>query len=98
MNMPSNRFYVIAYDIQDDRQRRQASRVLLAHGERVQKSLYECELKPAALQKIQLALQPLYNPEQDRLRLYRLCAQCLKHTQTYGQQAAIATLPDFWLV
>lgn len=68
--------YLACFDISDDANRERAGKTLLAHGERVQKSVFEIALRrPQDLQALRDALLPLLG-EGDDLRFYRLCADC----------------------
>ncbi len=42
----ARRFYVISYDVVDDRRRDRLYRLLLDHGDRVQYSVFCCQLNP----------------------------------------------------
>jgi CRISPR-associated protein Cas2 len=89
-------FYVIAYDVQSDRSRGRMATLLLAHGERVQQSLYECELLPFQREMLEHKLAQQLQDE-DHLRIYTLCKQCLTQVKTYGNRP-LAQLPRLWLI
>ena len=40
-------FVVVAYDVADDRRRLRIMKMMQGHGEHVQESVFECDLKPA---------------------------------------------------
>ena len=69
-------FVVICYDIPDDKRRNRVGKLLEGYGNRVQKSVFECDLKPDNLSTLKLRLGKMIKKE-DTLRYYYLCAQCL---------------------
>lgn len=69
-------FYIIAYDISDDHRRLEVSHTLEAYGERVQKSVFECELTATELKQLLDKLQAILEPDEDNLRCYNLCQLC----------------------
>jgi len=86
-------FVVVCYDVPDDRRRTKMSNILKGYGSRVQRSVFECDLTLTQLQKLKGKLSRLVT-EEDGLRYYYMCAQCLakvevvkgppvEHTQLY---------------
>ena len=69
-------FVVVCYDIPNDRRRLKVGKILEGFGARVQKSVFECDLKLQHLQKLKQKLAKVLKDE-DSLRYYYLCAQCL---------------------
>jgi CRISPR-associated protein Cas2 len=69
-------FVVICYDIPDDKRRNRVGKLLEGYGERVQKSVFECDLKPDFLTLLKKRLTKIVK-EEDTLRYYYLCTQCL---------------------
>ena len=51
--MPDTALYIVAYDITDDRERRQAEHILQGFGFRRQKSVFECRLTRGYLARLQ---------------------------------------------
>ena len=77
--------YVIAYDVVDDRKRTRLAEVLLDYGERVQKSVFEADLKRSEVQEIVQRVSHLIAPE-DSLRFYPMCETCARGILTSGQK------------
>ena len=69
-------FYVLAYDISDDKRRQKIARVCESMAERVQGSVFEGYLTPAELEKLAKKVQKVMNKEEDSLRIYLLCSDC----------------------
>lgn len=71
-------YFVISYDIEDDKKRRRISEEILNFGGvRVQKSVFECRLTSIQLEKLYRKLHRLREPG-DSVRYYKLCRRCLK--------------------
>ena len=76
-------FCVIAYDITENYLRRQVSKILSAHGRRVQKSVFELDLHPDQLIQMLNSISP-YIEAGDSLRCYPLCERCLEKALSYN--------------
>ena len=65
-------FYLICYDIPDDRRRDRVSHLLEGYGLRIQKSVFECVLTPDQSDLLQRRLQikRYLNPTEDQIRFY----------------------------
>jgi CRISPR-associated protein Cas2 len=68
---------LVAYDVATEtaagRNRlRKVAHICEAHGQRVQKSVFECVLNESHLELLQAKLQATINPGEDSLRMYRL--------------------------
>lgn len=69
--------YLVSYDIatpdrQGERRLRRVAKVCEAFGQRVQYSVFECSLSEAELEMLLCRLDAIIDPQQDRLRVYRL--------------------------
>ena len=69
-------FYVISYDIPDDRRRNQLAKALKGFGTRVQYSVFEAHLNRREYQELKRAVERIINPSEDSVRYYRLCGAC----------------------
>ncbi|MFW0861807.1 MAG: CRISPR-associated endonuclease Cas2 [Dethiobacter sp.] len=70
-------FLLVCYDIPDDRRRSRVGKILEGYGNRVQKSVFECDLTPKQIQRLKLRLMKVIQNPDDSLRYYCLCAQCV---------------------
>ena len=77
-------FYVVSYDIPDDRKRDKVSKTLLDFGSRVQYSVFECILDNKLLEKMTAKLSRLISDE-DSVRIYALCAKCEGVARVFGK-------------
>ena len=69
-------FYVISYDIPDDRRRNQLAKELKGFGVRVQYSVFEAHLNRREYQELKHAVARVIDPSEDSVRYYRLCGAC----------------------
>jgi CRISPR-associated protein Cas2 len=77
-------FYVICYDIPDDKRRNKISDLLEGYGSRVQYSVFECVLKLKKYQQLQARLRKLFKPDEDNLRFYPLSSHTLAQVEAWG--------------
>ncbi len=66
-------FYVICFDIRDDRRLIKTSNTLENFGKRVQRSVFECYLDDAELARLKKRIEELIDVEEDSVRYYSLC-------------------------
>jgi CRISPR-associated protein Cas2 len=78
-------FYSICYDISDDGRRLKVMKVLKDYAVRVQYSVFEANLRPEQVKQLKKALTRLLHPEEDSLRVYPLCADCVSKVEILGQ-------------
>jgi CRISPR-associated protein Cas2 len=90
--------YVIAYDIPDDRRRNRVAKLLEGHGERVQYSLFECQLTAAQFKKLWQELGKRTDEDEDSLRAYRLCSGCAAWARTRGPAVRVVEVPEVFVV
>jgi CRISPR-associated protein Cas2 len=77
-------FYVVAYDIPDDRRRTKIHKTLSGFGQWTQFSLFECHLTDKQYLQLRQRLDRHLKPDEDSLRFYALCAACLAKVETIG--------------
>ena len=78
-------FYVLAYDIADDRRRQKVAKLCESTAERVQGSVFEAYLTPGELEKLLKKVSKVIKSEEDGVRVYVLCASCKGKITTCGQ-------------
>jgi len=77
-------FIVVSYDIVDDRRRSRVARFMEDHGDRVQKSVFECSLEEPELTRLKEKLLDRIDPEVDSVRFYRICNRCRSSIEILG--------------
>lgn len=80
------RLWLIAYDISDDRRRTRVAVLLEAHGQRLQKSVFEARLSRAELRRIVEAMEPLVNRHEDRVDFIPVCRTDEAGRRALGQR------------
>ncbi|MBN2343928.1 MAG: CRISPR-associated endonuclease Cas2 [Deltaproteobacteria bacterium] len=82
---------VVSYDVCTEtaagrKRLRQISKEVLDYGNRVQYSVYECDLEPAQWEKLKSRLLKLYDPKEDSLRFYFLGKHWRRRLEHHGQK------------
>jgi CRISPR-associated protein Cas2 len=89
--------YLVCYDISDDKIRYQVSERLLDFGARIQESVFECLLDGEQYERMVAALDRIRLDELDKVRIYKVCANCVEAVKIYGP-GEVSRDPDFYLV
>lgn len=84
MNADDKYFYVIAYDISEDKRRNKVFDTLQGFGTWTQYSLFECWLTKKQLLLLQMRLQRYLDAKVDSVRFYPLCAMDVTRVETVG--------------
>ena len=63
---------------------RKAAKACLDYGQRVQHSVFECDLDPAQLVELKNRLEEIINPEEDSLRYYYLGSNWQRRVEHIG--------------
>ncbi|MGB3492300.1 MAG: CRISPR-associated endonuclease Cas2 [Elainellaceae cyanobacterium] len=81
-------FYLVCYDIVNDRRRDRTARLLEGYGLRIQKSVFECTLTPDQFEFLNRRLQTkrYLNPKEDQIRFYPMSPRHRKLVQVLGVQ------------
>lgn len=77
-------FYIVSYDISDQKRLKRVHDFLKDFGEWKQRSVFECWLDEKEYLKMKTGLKEIIKPKEDRIRIYRLCSACRKKTFSYG--------------
>jgi CRISPR-associated protein Cas2 len=78
-------FYLVCFDISEDKVRTRAVKVLKGFGYRVQKSVFECpDLTEKRYLKLKDRLESLIDQTCDSVRYYRQCRGCLVDLEVSG--------------
>lgn len=86
---------LIAYDVATDtrdgqRRLRKVAQLCVAHGQRVQKSVFECSLSDVQLERLLFRLLQVIDDQTDSLRVYRLREPRSRFVQVYGVRPEIS--------
>ena len=77
-------FYVIAYDMPDDKRCTKVHSIVLGHGRWTEYSLYEYFLTRKELVLLRSKLAEHLEVKEDSVRFYPLCANCVSKVETVG--------------
>ena len=88
---------VLSYDVRDDRRRTRLAHALKDFGERVQYSVFEFQLDDKALDNLRTRVSRLIDPEEDSVRIYRLCRECERNVEIQGTGKLTAD-PDLYVL
>jgi CRISPR-associated protein Cas2 len=91
-------FYLITYDIPEDKPRLKLANVLEDYGKRVQYSVFEAWLSPNHLEELYTKIEKILAGQAGQVRFYRLCAHCQKTVKMIGTQDLPKPPPDFLII
>lgn len=77
-------FVIVAYDIQADRRRVKIEKHLKDYGQRVNYSVFECEVKKELFESFRDKALALMHRKNDRIVFYRLCKTCYDQREYKG--------------
>ena len=85
---------LVTYDVSTEtragrKRLRRVAKVCQSHGQRVQKSVFECQVDLAQYEELERQLVAEINEEEDNLRLYRLTEPVDRHIKEFGKFRAI---------
>jgi CRISPR-associated protein Cas2 len=91
-------FILVSYDIPDNKRRTKLAKILEDYGQRVQYSVFECDLTAKQQAKLLKELKAVMVEQEDSIRVYRLCAECVKEIKALGQAKPPAEEPAVYIV
>ena len=78
-------FFLVCFDIVEDRTRNRVVKIIKQYGYRVQKSIFECSpMTEEQFLKMTHRLEDVIDHTQDSVRLYPLCRGCLNKVEFSG--------------
>ena len=86
-------FYVVAYDIPDDKRRKKVSDLLEGYGKRVQYSVFELVLNQGKFDELRCQLKKRVKLSEDSVRFYPLSRHTLGQVETWGVGPAVTEAP-----
>jgi len=92
-------FHIVAsYDISDPKRLAKVSRSMKNYGERVLKSVFECNLDEKKFQEMKLRIDEIIEPIEDSVRYYILCEKCIKEVDYSGKGEAFQVDEEYVVV
>lgn len=85
---------IVTYDVSTEtregrRRLRRVAKICEGIGQRVQKSVFECQVNQMQYEDLERRLLAEINDKEDNLRLYRLTEQVDLHVKQYGNFRAV---------
>lgn len=90
-------FWVVSYDITDDKRRRKIVKILEGYGRRVQYSVFECDLDDLKTSRLELSLLKEIDEKEDDIRFYPLNKADLQRVRLLGK-AELRQKQDYYIV
>ena len=75
---------IASYDIHDPKRLTKVAKIMKDYGERVLKSVFECNLTYDGFQRMKRRLEEVIDHMEDSVRYYFFCGKCLKNIQISG--------------
>ncbi|RJQ45869.1 MAG: CRISPR-associated endonuclease Cas2 [Gammaproteobacteria bacterium] len=82
--MSDKRWYLVSYDIRDDKRWRRAYKQLQGRGERIHYSLFRCRLNRTEMEALRWELETILDDEDD-LMFIHLCPRCAGRVRERGK-------------
>ena len=87
-------FVLVSYDVatatkEGRRRLRRVAKVCLDYGQRVQNSVFECQVDPERWTRLRLRLLEEYNPNEDSIRFYFLGSNWHNRVEHHGTKPSI---------
>lgn len=85
---------IITYDVSTEtpegrRRLRRVAKICVKWGQRVQKSVFECQVNPVQYEELEQALTEILHPKEDSIRIYRLTEPARCHIREFGNVQAV---------
>ncbi len=78
-------FYLVCFDIVDDRKRYKTVKILKDYGVRVQKSVFECRrLSEKGFLTMKSRIEEVVDEIEDSVRYYYICKECIGKFENSG--------------
>jgi len=77
-------YTMVSYDIVNDKTRTKVMKFLKNFGNRVQLSVFECNLDDKQYARMKDGIEMLIDKKKDRVRYYRLCKACMDRVVISG--------------
>ena len=84
LSFSDKKFYLICYDIVENRRRNRVMKTMVGYGFRVQKSVFECYLTQEQLDRLKKRVSRQIDEKTDSVRIYPLTPEEVKNVQVIG--------------
>jgi CRISPR-associated protein Cas2 len=69
-------FCVVAYDVQNDRNRSRIAKLLAQYGVRINRSVFECMFTHRQIASVHNKIAKMIDPHEDMVAYYTICVDC----------------------
>jgi len=91
-------FYLVCYDVVDDKRRNRVVKALKGYGVRVQKSVFECVLTEDQLEYVERLVMKCLKLEVDQVRFYPMSGHTRRKIKILGVQPEMEVDDDIFIV
>jgi CRISPR-associated protein Cas2 len=77
-------YVLVSYDIVEDKTRNKVMKHLKNFGNRIQLSVFECDLDDGHYHRMKMGVEKLIDKKEDRVRYYKLCKGCVQRVVISG--------------
>lgn len=74
--MVKKQFYVVAYDVSDDKRRTRVVKILQKYGKRINLSVFECMLSDSQFRNMKETIMKVSDRKNDHILVYPICLNC----------------------
>lgn len=78
-------FYVVAYDIPDNKRRNKLFKAMKGFGIHTQFSVFECTLDDKEFVRMTKKIKSMIDEKEDDIKIYPLCNSCLQKVESHGK-------------
>jgi CRISPR-associated protein Cas2 len=75
---------MVSYDIADHKRRCAVSNLLKNFGQRVQRSVFECDISASQLGEVRAGISDCIDAGEDSIRFYAFCSACRSNVEVSG--------------
>ncbi|HQL87660.1 MAG TPA: CRISPR-associated endonuclease Cas2 [Lentisphaeria bacterium] len=80
-----NMLRIVAYDICDPKRLRKVAKICELYGIRIEKSVFECDLKQEMFEQLWLELIDVIDEDEDCVIAYKICKSCIQDAELLGK-------------
>ena len=97
--MADNLLHIVAsYDISDPKRLSKVARAMKSYGERVLKSVFECNLDRSRFVEMKKQIDEIIEPIEDSVRYYILCDKCAREVEYTGKGESFQEDEEYLIV
>lgn len=96
--MATREYHILAsYDISDPKRLLKVGKIMKNYGERVLKSVFECNLSEVRFEQMKQRINDVIDPMEDTVRYYFVCEKCIRAVEVSGLGAGFVEDPEVFI-